>query len=134
MKRGRREPSATGFRSAHLGFSATGLESHPLGGVDVHAVDVENPMEMWAGRTAGRTRVAEDVAAVHLGTWRGDKLGHVQVHGLKALAVVNADSVAENIELLGKGDRPGRDRADRFAGGRALVNAAVVLASGLAVV
>ena len=48
--------------------------------------------------------------------------------------MVNADRVAEHVELLCEGDGAWGDRADGFASGRTLVNTAVVFAGGLSVV
>jgi hypothetical protein len=117
-----------------LVFARARGEPHPLRGIDIDAVDVENPVEMGAGGTAGRTGVAEDVAAFNLCARGGEQLGHVEVHGLEALAVVNAHGVAEDVELLGESYRTGGNGADGFASGCALIDAAVIFTGGLAVV
>src|SRR5262245_14029808 len=110
------------MRAAKSGWLArfwrarTGLEFHPLRGIDVDSVDVKNPVKMRASGAAGGTGVAKDVAALDLRAGRGNKLGHVEVHGLKALAVINADGVAEDVELLGERDCARGDGANGFAG------------------
>ena len=117
-----------------LAFSGTRLESDPLRRVDVDSVDVKHPVEMRAGGASGGTGVAEDVAALDLQAWRGDESGHVEVHGLEALPVVYADGVAQDVKLLSERDPASGYRADGFARGSTLVDAAVVFAGGLAVV
>ena len=107
---------------------------HPLLGIDVYAVDVKNPVKVGAGRASGGTGVAEDVAALDLRTGDGDKFGHVEIHGLKTLSVVDADGIAEHVELLRERDGASGDGADGFARGSPLVHAAVVLAGRLSIV
>jgi hypothetical protein len=89
---------------------------------------------MGASGTAGRTGVTEDVAALNLRAGSGGQLGHVEVHGLEALAVVNADSIAEHVELLSESYGTSSNGADGFAGGSALIDAAVIFTGGFAVV
>jgi len=117
-----------------LRFARTWGEFHPLRGIDVDAVDVKDPVEMGASGTAGRTGVTEDVAALNLRAGSGGQLGHVEVHGLEALAVVNADSIAEHVELLSESYGTSSNGADGFAGGSALIDAAVIFTGGFAVV
>src|SRR5215813_9404929 len=107
------------------------LKLDPLRGVDVHTIDVENPVEMRSGGAARGTGVAQNVAALDLCTCCDDELRHVKIRGLKALAVVNADRIAENVEFLRERDVACGDGADGFAGRGALVHAAVILAGRL---
>src|SRR6516164_4122629 len=109
------------------------LKLYPLCGVDVHTIDVENPVEMRSGGAARGTGVAQNVAALHLRTRCDNELRHVKIHGLKALAVVNADRIAENVELLRERDVACGDGTDGFAGRGALVHAAVIFAGRLPV-
>src|ERR1700751_5761933 len=106
------------------GLAGARLEFHPLRGVGVDTVDVKNPVEVRAGGAASRAGVTEDVATLDLRAGRGNQFGHVEVHGLEALAVVNADGIAQDIKLLSEGDGAGGHSADGFAGGRALIDAA----------
>jgi hypothetical protein len=117
-----------------FGFARTGRKLHPLRGIDVDAVDVQNPVKMRAGGAASRTGVTEDVTALNLCARRGNQLGHVEVHRLETLAMVKTRGVTEDVELLSESYRAGGNRADGFAGGRALIDAAVIFAGGLAVV
>src|SRR5262245_31537526 len=119
---------------ARLWLARAGLEFEPLAGVDVHSVDVKNPVKMRASGAAGGASVSEDVAALNLRARRYDEFGHVEIHGFEALAVVNADGVAEHIKFLRESDSACCDRADGFAGWRALVNAAVIFAGSFTVV
>ena len=109
------------------------MKLDPLCGVDVHTIDVENPVEMRSGGAARGTGVAQNVAALHLCTRCDNELRHVKIHGLKALAVVNADRIAENVELLRERDVACGDGTDGFAGRGALVHAAVIFAGRLPV-
>src|SRR5215470_7144458 len=76
------------------------LKFHPLRGIDVHAIDIENPMQVRAGGPAGRTGITENVPALHLQAGGRDEFGHVQIHGFEALAMVEAYGVAEHMEGL----------------------------------
>src|SRR5262245_29765419 len=79
-------------------LARAGLESHPLSRVDVYSVDVKNPMKMRAGGATGGTCVAENIAAFHFRAGRSNEAGHVEIHGLETLTVVNADCIAEHVE------------------------------------
>src|SRR5262249_44685396 len=109
------------------------LKLDPLRGVDVHTIDVENPVEMRSGGAARGTGVAQNVAALDLGTSCDHELRHVKIHGLQALAVVNADRIAENVELLCERDVAAGDGADGLGGWGALVHAGVIFAGRLPV-
>src|ERR1700686_2304421 len=89
---------------------------------------------MWAGGASSGTGIAKNVEALHGRAGSGDQPRHVQVHGFEALAVIDADGVAEDVEFLRKRDGASSDRANRFAFRSALVEAAVVLAGRFAVV
>ena len=95
-----------------LAVARTRLKFEPLRGINVHAINVKDPVQVRTSGTTSGTRVAEDVAALHLRAGNCDQLGHVEIHGLEALAVVNADGVAEYVELLGESDGAGGYRTD----------------------
>ena len=57
---------------------------------------------MRPGGAAGGTGVAKNIAALHGRAGSNDESRHVQVHGFEALAVIDADSVAEHVELFGE--------------------------------
>jgi hypothetical protein len=123
-----------GLRLAVFGVAGAGLEFDPLSGVYVEAVYVQNPVKVRAGGAAGGTGVAEDVAALDFGAGGDFEFGHVEIHGFEALTVVNADSISEDIKLLSEGDGACSNGANGFSSGSALVDAAVVVAGGFAVV
>src|SRR5579863_138988 len=110
------------------------LQLHPLRGIDVDAVYVENPVQMRAGGAAGGTGIAENIAALNRGARSRNQARHVQVHRFEALAVVDPDGVAENVKLSCEGDSARGHRAYRLAFRSALIDAAVVFAGGFAVV
>jgi len=86
-----------------------------------------------AGGAAGGTGVSKDVTALDLRTRSNDESGHVEIHGFQALAVVNADGVAEYVKLLRESDGACGHCAYGFIGGRALVDAAMIFPGGLSV-
>lgn len=89
---------------------------------------------MWTGGTAGGTGVAENVATLNGCAGSGDEAGHVEIHGFEPLAVIDADSIAEYVELFRERDGARSHCADGFAFGRALVYATVIFTSGLSAV
>src|SRR5258708_35713310 len=91
-------------------------------------------MQMRAGRAACGPCITESIPTLHASTVLDRQARHVQVHGLEALAVVDADGVAEHVELLRESYSPRGDRANRFAFGSTLVHAAVRFASRFPVV
>ena len=65
-----------------LRLAWAGLELDPLSRIDVHSVDVKNPVKMRAGGSPCGTGIAEDVAALDLRARRDYEFGHVEIHGL----------------------------------------------------
>src|SRR5712664_2638475 len=110
------------------------LQLDPLRGIHVDAIHVKNPMKVRTRRPTGGASVTKNIAALHRRAASNNQACHVQVRGLEALSVVDADCIAKNVELFSKGDSTSRDGANWLAFGSALVYAAVIFAGGFAVV
>src|SRR5258707_941125 len=70
---------------------------HPLRGIHVDTIHVKHPMQVRPRRTSSRTRIAENIAALHRNSRSHHESRHVQVHRFEALAVVDSHCVAKHI-------------------------------------
>ena len=91
-------------------------------------------MQVRTGGTAGRTGVTENVALLHNCAVGNGEFGHVKKHGAEALAVIDADGVAEDVELFREDNFSVGDGANFFACRSSLIHATVKFTSRFAIV
>src|SRR3546814_9475884 len=82
-------------------------------------------MEVVAGRTAGRTDIAENIALLHLLPGAHDVGGHMAVARLDRIAMFDLDIIAIAAEALGAADDAVGGRLDRSAARRRNIDAVV---------
>jgi len=91
-------------------------------------------MKMRSSGTTSRTGIAKDISFFDDRAIADGEPCHMQIHRTKALAMINANSIAQHVELPGKNDLSVSDGSDGFAGRSALVHSAVKFPGRLAIV
>ncbi len=91
-------------------------------------------MKVGTGRAARGAGVAEDVAFLYEGTVGDSQFRHMEKHGGEALAVIDADGVAKNVEVLCEDDFSVGDGTNFFACRGALIDATVKFTGGFSIV
>src|SRR3546814_1854993 len=81
--------------------------------IDRRAFDADFIMEVVAGRTAGRTDIAENIALLHLLPGAHDVGGHMAVARLDRIAMFDLDIIAIAAEALSAADEAVGGRIDR---------------------